>query len=533
MTGMIYIGDLEGITVEMVADMLRNPTKARETLTELFDADVPAIVVRELGNVPTVVAAAASAVGAQLTAADVVTGPDPRVFPVPTETGWYAMPESSGYAYAYIYVQSARDWWIAGGFLLDGSWSVARTAGDAGGSSAATSRMSVPDAIPEWWVGLPQWHMDTIFTGALGRKGEVLAVDFNARGGPVVTQVATAPVDDHNVPGRSTIPGRGTFVVYTHHGADSLLRAVAAGGTGRADTLTGKTVATFNMGGTASYSQPYPLAHLRTTTTDTFWTLVRVALKWCIRENVADWPTSSVTATAGVKQLVEFADQAYMHSAVAVTDANGNPTKIGIVAGFNPAASRDDVFLLELDLTTGIMHDKMNVAVTQNIASSTPLAWTALTAVLPDKPTGTRRVLGLYTGGGTSLWKILTVEYAGAVGPDGVITEHTVNVSTMTVTGTRTFGAAGRHLERYPAGAQFDRAGQVWHINEADNVFTLSHEGVAVRKSSRAQFRPMPVMPIGNQVGQPPIDLLEGDVGSYTDYLAWSDTNLLAIKKGA
>lgn len=533
-SGMAYVGDLPAVPDAMLASLLRNPTQARAVLTALFEADVPAIVVTELGKNPTVVAAAAAQVAAQLAAADVVLGKDKRVIPAEAKVGWYLMPESSGYMIT-LQAITQRDAWILAGITLDGSWKF--RGADGAGSAGAVSRMVVPDAIPEWWVGLPQWHLDTIYTGALGRKGEVLAVDFNARTGPIVVQVATAPVDDHNVPGRATVPGRGTFLAYTHHGleGDNLLRVVVGGGSGRADCLTGKPVTSFNMGGAASYGAPVNLAHARTPTTDTFWTFVRVALKWCIRENIADWPTSTVTATAGIKQLIEFPDQAYMHAVVAATDELGNPTKLGIIAGFNPAVPKSAVYVLELDLKTGKMHDKMNPLVTQDINASSPLLSSALTAVLPDKQTGTRRTLGLYCDNGGKMWKLLTIEYAGAVGADGIITEWTLNVDTMQLVGTpRTFGTAGRHFERYPGGAQFDRNGKVWHINESGNIYTIAQEGVAVRKSSKGMLRVLPVMPIVKQSAEPPVDVLTGDVsGSYTDYKAWSDVNLLAIKKGA
>lgn len=536
MTGLVELGRFAGVPDEMLADILRNPTKARAVLTQLFATDVPAVVYDTISNLPAVELSAAAAVARKLSEFDIPTGTDKRLLPGGPngDTGWYQMPQSSGFYYAFIVVEP-RDWWILGGFTLDGSWE-ARGKGDTGAATGSVSRMSIPDAIPEWWVGLPQWYLDTIYATALGRKGEVLAADFNARSGPVVAQVATAPVDDHNVPGRSTIPGRGTFLAYTHHGlnGDNLLRAVAGGGSGRADCLTGKTVTSFPMGGAASYAQPWNLAHARTATTDTFWTFVRVALKWCIRENVADWPTSTVTATGGIRQLVEFPDQAYLHTSVAATDDLGNPTKVGIIAGFNPAVTKSAVYVLELDLKTGKMHDKMKPTVTQDISAANPLQSSALTAVLPDKASGTRRVLGLYCGGGGKLWKLLTIEYAGAVGPDGVITEWTLDVDAMQLVGNpRTFGATGRHLERYPSGAQFDRDGKVWHINESGNVYTLSLEGVAVRKATRAMLRVMPVMPILKQTAEPPIDTLTGDIGSYTDYTAWSDVNLLAIKKGA
>lgn len=531
MTGLVPIGDFEGVPDAMLADLLRNPSLSRETLMALFSTDVPAIVIETLAQVPAVEAAAANAVAGKLAEADVIVGTDKRVLPLFTKTGWYAMPESTGYIVAFVVVEQ-RDWWILGGFTLEGTWSVAR-GGDSAASTAITTTL-VRDAIPEWWVGLPQWHLDTIYTGALGRKGEVLAVDFNARSGPSVVQVATAPADDHNVPGRCTVPGRGSLLAYTHHGVDSQLRVVIAGGSGRADTFTGKTVSSFNMGGAASYSQNWNLAHARTATTDLFWVFVRVALKWCVREILADWPTSTATAQGGIKQLVEFPDQAYMHTSVAAVDANGNPTKVGIIAGYNPAVARSAVYVLELDLKTGIMHDKMKPTVTQDISAANPLQSTALTPVLGDKASGTRRVLGLYCGGGGTIWSLLTVEYSGAVGADGVYTKTRFDVSNMQVLDTVTYGAAGRHFERYPAGAQFDRDGKVWHINESGNVYTLSHEGVAVRKGSKGMFRTMPVMPIINQAGEPPVDLLTGDVnGSYTDYFTWLDVNLLAIKKGA
>lgn len=536
MAGLIELGTFEGAADGTLADLLRNPSQARDVLMLMFTTDVPAVVIDTVSKLPQVELSAAAAVARKLADFDIPTGTDKRLLPGGPngDTGWYRMPQSSGFYYAFIVVEP-RDWWILGGFTLDGSWE-ARGKGDTGAASGAVSRMAVPDAIPEWWVGLPQWYLDTIYTGGLGRKGEVLAADFNARTGPVVAQIATAPVDDHNVPGRATVPGRGTAMFYTHHGldGDNLLRACVAGGTGRADTLTGKVVSSFNMGGAASYSQPWNLAHARTPATDTFWTLVRVALKWCIREIVADWPTSTATAQGGIKQLVEFPDQAYMHSVVAATDAFGNPTKLGIIAGFNPAVAKSAVYVLELDLKTGIMHDKMKPTVRQDISAANPLQSTALTAALPDKATGTRRVLGLHCDGGGKLWKLLTVEYAGAVGPDGVITEWTLDVDTTQLVGNpRTFGTTGRHLERYPSGAQFDRDGKVWHINESGNVYTLSQEGVSVRKSTRGMLRFLPVMPILTQTAEPPIDGILGDIGSYTDYRAWSDVNLLAIKKGA
>lgn len=525
MTALKYIGDLLGVPDEMLADLLRNPSQARTMLMELFDADVPGIVVRELGKAPTVEAAAASAVAGKLAAADVLMGGDRRGLPGGPggKSGWYEMPESTGYKYAYVEFDE-RDWYIVGGFTLAGYWKAHTEGEETAGSSL--SRDFVADAIPEWWVGRPQLNLDTVTTGALGQKGEVLAIDFNARTGPVATQVAVAPVDDHNVPAPCVVPGRGILMPWTWHGVDNLLRMVVAGGTGLGSTLRGKPEHTFTMGGNASYSQPWVLAHRRSGTTDTFWILVRVSLRWSIREIVVDWATGVPTATPGILHLVEFPEQAYMDTVPAAFDANGNVTKLGIIAGFNPSVNRDDVYLLELDLTTGIMHDKANPAVTHNIASGSPLQSSALTPVLANKTVGTRRVFALYTGGGAQIWKLLTCEYTGDVDPSGIVTEHSFDVSSRTVTGTRTFGAAGRHLERYPGGADFAPDGKVWHVNEADNIYTLSLDGVPVRRSTEPMIRPRAI-PQGAH-----IDVLLAIAPVYVTFTNWV-ANMIALKKGA
>lgn len=527
--GMVYVGDLATLPDQAAADLLRNPSLFRDEIDKKIVDDVPEIVVEELAKAPTVEAAAATAVNGKLATADVLVGGDRRALPGGPGgvTGWYDMPESSGYTYAYV-VYEQRDWYILGGFTLDGYWK-ARTKGDAAGGSL--SQTTVRDAIPEWWVGKPQLNGDTVTTGALGAKGAQLAIDFNERTGPTATQVAMVPVDDHNVGYPCVVPGRGVIQPYTHHGVDNLLRVVGAGGSGLGSTLRGKQEYTFTMGGAASYAQPWNLAHRRSGNTDTFFIPSRVALRWSAREIVADWSTDVLSANPGMLHMLEFPEQGYIDTFPVAFDAFGNVTKIGIIAGYNPSASRDDVYLLELDLTTYIMHDKANPQVTINITSGTPLQVTALTPVLSNKTTGTRRVFGMWTSPGSQTWKLLTCEYTGEVGatgdPTGVLTEHSFNVSTFTLTGTRTFGAAGRHLERYPGGACFGADGKVWHVNEANNVYTLSQEGVAVRKSTRALFRPT-ACPAGA-----PWDILIADVGSYVSYLNWSDTNLLAIKKGA
>lgn len=507
----------------MASELAREDSDASKAVVERIRPVAAGIISED----PTLVAAAAARIDDEIETRDLLQGGDPRA--LPTGTAFFTpLPPSTGYLGAWM-VERDRRQFVAMGLRLDGTL---RGKFDAGPAGVATN--IVPDCIPEWWIGPPpQRFLGWTATAGLGSEGQVLAVDYNDRTGPVAVQVATVTADDHNVPGRFTIPGRGSLMQWTLHGATHSIYLCAAPGSGRAETFTGRPTVAINVGGPASYGQIWHLAHLQTSTTDTFWVLLRNDLNWGVQEVVVDWSTGAVTASGAFKKMVSFADQPYMHSVPVAFDASGNATKFGIILGYNPTASRDEVFLLEIDVTTGILHDKANPAVTHNINSGSYLAHTALRAVLPDKPTGTRRVFGLYVDG--VIWKLLTGEYAGAVAPTGTYEETSFNVSTGVITGSRTIGVMGAHLERYPAGAQFAPDGTVWSIRESGNVYTLYNEGTAVLLSADPLFRILPVYPapgIPALIPGKQIDVFVGRVyGEYTDYLDWDAVALVGVKK--
>ncbi|WP_144834124.1 hypothetical protein [Microbacterium sp. BH-3-3-3] len=505
----------------MAAELSRDDSAASIAV----DERVRPVAIEVVAEAPTVVAAAATRVDAELAARDLVQGGDPRILPTDKLIYQGPLPSSTGYLWGIVVVRGGRKY-VAAGVKLNGDL-VGRTTGSSSSGSSGLALNVVPDCIQEWWVGpVTQRFLGWTATAGLGSGGQVLAIDFNDRSAPTVMQVGTATVDDHNVPARYTIPGRGSILQWTHHGADSLLRFVVAPGTGRADTFVNRPVQTIAAGGAVSYGWLLHIATAQTSTTDTFWDFVRTGLTWSIVEVVVNWSTGTITRPNPPKPIVTFTEQPYLTIAPAVY-VDGVLRKVRIAAGYNPAASRDDVFLFELDLSTGDMNDKRNPSVVWNVNSGTALQASALTAVLPDKNPGTRRLLGVSGIGGGEAWKILTVEYAGAVGADGVYREHTFNVTTMAVT-TRDLGTTGKHLERYPAGAAFAEDGSVWTIRESNNTYTLANEGVAVRRSTNPMFRAMAVPPGG------PIDVLVAEVaGNYTDYLNWSGVNLIGVKKVA
>ena len=373
----------------------------------------------------------------------------------------------------------------------------------------------VDDAIQEWWIGPVVQAQDGWYsTAALSETGGVLAVDLDDTGASAQTTVATAPVDDHNVPARFTIPGRGSILQWTHHGADESFSVVVAPGSGRAETFESRPVQEITVGSKVSYGQLLHIPEAQTADTDTFWVLLRNDLNWGIAQVVVDWATGEASYAGKYRRLVTFPDQAYLTSTFDDTSRG----TVRIAAGYNPAVGRSDVYLLELDLRTGILTDLMNPSTTHDITSSEYLPAEELTPLLGETD-GTRRLLDVRPAPAPPA--VLTVEYPGDVSSDGVYTETAGDAGSERT--TRSFGRTGKHLERYPCGAAYGPEGDtVWHCGESGGSYSLWRDDEKVLDSGAALFRPMPTT--GG-----PISVLVSRVEKYDDYQSWSGSSLLAL----
>lgn len=508
----------------MAYNLKASGSQSQNAAKELFNA--------ALADSPDVAAAAAlaaaSAVVDELAEQDIVVRYDGRALPVAPggPTYWGPLPRSSGYVWGVIMSGASGDY-VALGVKLNGDIG-GRLAGGGGGSIASNVIWRVLDCIQEWWIGpVVQRHQGWYSTVGLGNAGQVLAVDVDDRTPPVAVQVGTtALVDDHNVPARFVLPGRGSLMEWTEHGSTTNLFFSVAPGSGRAETHRGRAVQTIEIGTGTSYGQIFHRPWLQTTNTDTFWVLLRNDSAWGIQEVVVNWSTGIITASGAFKRFVSFSAQPYVRSVEGGTNTAGNPC-VRLAIGYNPGAVRHEVYAGELDLVTGIFRDIANPALTHNINSGTYLSDSALTPILPDTAPAIRRLLGIRPRAGGEDWGILTVEYTTPeVSPAGVIRESIYSPSTGQVTGSRTFGAVGAHMARYPAGASYADDGTVWHSNEAGGTWTLSHEGTPVHRSTNGLLRPMPTPPGG------PVDVLVSEVFYYPSYLDWR-ADLLAISKEA
>lgn len=514
----------DAATDQTMAFALKAPGSQSQTAAlELIAPGVAAALADE--NISETIAnSAAVAVAEKIAAEDIVLGYDGRALPVAPggPTYWGPLPRSSGYVWGIVMSGATGDY-VALGVKLNGDIG-GRIAG--GASSSSTNVLwRVLDCIQEWWVGpVVQRHEGWYSTAGIGDQGQIVVVDIDDRTPPIAVQIGTAEIDDHNAPGRYTIPGRGSFAQWTWHGNTTHLFLVVAPGSGRAEDFRGRPVQQIEIGSGTSYGQIFHLPYKQTTNTDTFWILLRNGGNWGIAEIVVNWSTGIVTMPTAYKRFISFAAQPYVTSAEGGTNSAGNPV-VRLAAGYNPAANTHEVYLLELDLVTGIAKD-MASSVTHDINGSSYLSDSALTPVLAGTGSGTRRLLGVSPAEAGPGWGLLTIEYAGAVAPSGVITERTYTPGTG-LTDSRTLGVAGAHSERYPAGAQYATDGTVWHSNESGGTWTLSHEGTAVHRSTKALMRPMPTPPGG------PVDVLVSEVGRYAIYLDWGDTDLLAISKEA
>lgn len=497
-----------------------------DRLTDLEDNLVDAvrdIAADIIASDPAIIQAAQDAVDEVLAEEDVVLGPDGRALPTPPngDTYWGVLPRSSGYSWGVVMSDGNAGDYVALGVKLNGD-----VGGRITGSSESSSpnvRWRVRDCMQEWWIGpAVQRHEGWYSTAGIGDQGQIVAADIDDRTPPLSVQVGTAEVDEHNAPGRFVLPGRGSLMQWTWHGNTTTLFFSVGPGSGRAEGHRDQPVQTIDIGSGTSYGVIHHLPLKATTNTDTFWILLRNGGNWGIAEVVVNWSTGIVTMPGTYKRLVSFSAQPYVTPAPGGTNGAGNPT-LRLAAGYNPAANRHEVYLLELDMVTGILHDVANPSVTHNINTAPSyLSDSALTPVLGPTGSGTRRLLGMRPATGGSGWGILTVEYSGAVAPSGVITER-VYTPGSGLGSARSFGVTGAHSERYPAGAQYAEDGTVWHSNESGGTWSLSHEWSVVHRSTKALMRPMPTPPGG------PVDVLVSEVGRYAIYLDWGDTDLLAI----
>lgn len=372
----------------------------------------------------------------------------------------------------------------------------------------------VDDAIQEWWTGpVVERHEDWYSTAALSETGEISAIDLDDAGDASRTVVATVPIDDHNVPARATVPGRGSLMQWTHHGTEEHFYVSVAPGSGHAQGFEDRPIQQITVGSRVSYGQLLRLPEAQTAETDTFWVLLRNDLNWGIAELVVDWTTGEATYDGKYRRLVTFPEQAYM---TATFDDTSTST-VRIAAGYNPAVGRSDVYLLELDLRTGILTDLVDPSTSHDIAASGYLPAEDLTSLL-GQTEGTRRLLDVSPV--SSGPAVLTVEYPAGVSADGVYTETTLDGSRDT--STRTYGTTGRHLERYPCGAAFGPDDTVWHCGESGGSWGLWRDDEKVLDSGAALFRPMPT-------SGGPVSVLVGLVEQYDDYTSWSGSSLLAL----
>lgn len=228
---------------------------------------------------------------------------------------------------------------------------------DANRSDGGLGDLVIPDAVGEWWIHplatfLPAPRPRTVM-GAIGSYGRVLVCEIDHRTGAIqCNEIAEAGADDHNVPAVWTEPGRRPLVAWTNHNADNVLRLKVGDPDGELGTIAGGPELTVDIGGKASYSQIYRIAHLSGDTQDTFWVFARRAnTTWIIQPLTVDQPSGTVHVHASVALLDARGRQAYITTADAM-ETEGNQT-IRLAWGYNPAQPVHAVRYLEIDCVTG------------------------------------------------------------------------------------------------------------------------------------------------------------------------------------
>lgn len=516
--------------VGMAVELARPGSASGQAAVQLL-APLAADIIK---NDETIIETTREAVADRVAAENLVKGDSTRLLPSEELVSFGPMAPSSGYSWGIVLQAANGRRYVALGVKLNGD-----VGGRFAGSSGAGNVLAtVRDIIYGWWSG-PVVETVTGFyaTAGLGRAGDSMAIDIDFHGVVSAARIGLngmVGVDDHNPPSRKTIRDvatgyvRGGIAQLKNHGTETTFRVVSAPGRGRAVDFIGRPEVTVPIGSAVSYGAWIHNRYAQTATTDDLMLLLRNDANWGIRDMRVDWASDgAVTQLGAYKRLLSFAQQPYVTPADGVPTADGHQT-VRLAAGYNPTgANRHEVYLLSFDVQTGDVRDIKTGNVLHNIYTSAGyLSDASLTPAIPDVATGTRRLLDARPASAGVNWGVLTVEYPGEVGPDGVITEWEFSDAGVLLT-KREWGKTGQHLERYPGGAKFGPDGAVWHVNEAGGTFTLSRNGVPVRKSTTALFRPMPA-PTGG-----PAAVFVNEVKGYNDYLDWFNSILLVLSQEA
>lgn len=510
----------------MSVELAREGSKSSEAAKALIRPVASDVIKSD----PTIVETTRAAVAARVAAEKLVKGDSPRVLPDDELVSFGPMAPSSGYVWGITLQTTDGRRYVALGVKLNG---------DVGGRFAGSSNAgnliaTVRDIIYGWWSG-PVIETVTGFyaTAGLGRGGDSMAIDIDFHGVVSAARIGLngmVDADDHNPPSRKTIRDnttgyvRGGIAQLKNHGTETTCRVVTAPGRGRATDFLGRAEVTVPIGSAVSYGRWIHNRYAQTATTDDLLLLLRNDVNWGIRDMRVDWANDgAVTQLGAYKRLLSFAQQPYVTVADGAPTADGHQT-VRLAAGYNPTgANRHEVYLLSLDVQNGDVRDIKTGTVLHNIyTASSYLSDAQLSAVIPDVASGTRRLLDTRAASAGAELGVLTVEYPGDVGPDGMITEWRFNDAGV-LQSKREWGKTGQHLERYPGGAKFGPDGAVWHINETGGTFTLSRNGVPVRKSTTPLFRVEPA-PVGG-----PAAAFVNEVKGYNSYLDWFNSILIVL----
>lgn len=293
------------------------------------------------------------------------------------------------------------------------------------GGGGSRGGVLVQDAVGEWWT----WPLATYENGRVVGGGispdrgdgfaDVVVWESSDLGVTQRYEIATALVDDHNCPAVLVTPGRRIVVAWNNHNTDHILHVKVSDTGGNASTLVAAADQTFDVGFDISYCQLHRITHLCTAADDVIWCFTRLFRGDGWSWEVIPLTVNQATGTVTRGTTLRFLNGTATHQLYAMVQDNySTPQKLRVLAGYNPAATRHELYAFEIDVTSGAVTSLSDAALTANLTTPTnvPIVCPSAVPAVPDVAAGNSRRL-FYPRPGPSGWAISYADWATAT-PD-------------------------------------------------------------------------------------------------------------------
>lgn len=249
--------------------------------------------------------------------------------------------------------------------------------------------VSVWDSVHEWWTNN---IVNRVLTPSgpedrgcgVSSSGKIVVWDAPKRGSLESREVGDAgltgpggDIDDHDAPSRWTAPdGSWGFVVWNNHG-DTDYHSFKITSNGKVDGFNSPQIdLVVSPGAAISYQQLF--LHSVNGSVYKFWNLMRTGTGWLVAEFLINPQTGTITLNGPLRRIFTIGNlQPYTHAVLV-------GRTLRMVCYVNPKENRHAIWLLSLNLDTGVLTSPMDSSLNRDTLTTGYTDLGSITPLVPE-----------------------------------------------------------------------------------------------------------------------------------------------------